>query len=238
MTKTITRKWLSTTGRYKNEIILILLILLLGLAVFLFFKSFFDSGINDLTTEILAALLGSIITVMITMLLIRQQGTIEHAQEIASVSKTKVFEKKLELFQKFIDEYTRVAIDGNLDKKELGRLEVLAMSISLLSHDISTGEDTVPQKKVNLGERISQFVLQLQLFGLKRSGELDKDDLEKYKLYFHEGSPKLLSILDLTSIMKVELLAAQSESRGSYQDGKKRDQWAEKLLNYREYRQD
>jgi len=46
--------------KYLYEIKMVVTILVLASGVFLFFKSFFDLEPNSLTTEILAALLGSI----------------------------------------------------------------------------------------------------------------------------------------------------------------------------------
>ena len=48
--------------RHRDEIGLALLIALLATFVFVFFKTFFDTRPDDLTIEILAALLGSIVT--------------------------------------------------------------------------------------------------------------------------------------------------------------------------------
>lgn len=150
--------------RYGNEVILVFLILLMGLGVFLFFKSFFDSSPSNLAIEILAALLGSIITVMITMLLIRQQGTFEQAQETASTNKTKIFEMKLNLFQDFIKRYVECALDGRLEVKELADLEQRALTISLLTK--------IPKKdEEDLGQTLCKFVLQLEERGLPKEKE-------------------------------------------------------------------
>ncbi len=161
--------------------------------IFLFFKGFFDVKPSDFTIEILAALMGSIITVLITMLLIRRQGNIRQVQAAASL--TKVFEAKLGLYREFIAEYICAALDGHLDADELGKLEELALTVTLLSRKVSPdGRDS------DLGRVICGFVLQLQLFGLAKGVPETKHHI--YDRHFGEnvaedGSRKLYSVVDI-----------------------------------------
>ena len=232
-------------GQYRSQIYLVILVLFLATGVFVFFKSFFDNQINNLTTEILAALMGSIITVIITMLLIRQQGTVEQAQETTAASKTIVFQEKLKLFREFITEYTKCAIDGHLGPEELERLEVLSMTISLLAKKI----DTPDGKTVDLAKGLSRFVLQLELFGLADNYEkMDEEKKKIYAQYFSDlrqddnlafQDSELIYIVDILAMMKTELVMAQWDSLEmdtDLLDGTRYSQtW--KLLNYRGYRQ-
>lgn len=221
--------------KYRYEITMVVTILVLAAGVFLFFKSFFDLKPNSLTTEILAALLGSILTVMITMLLIRQQGTVEQALEESAASKTKVFEKKLELFNEFIGVYTEAAIDGKLCKKELARLEKLALTISLLTKETKP-KDRDASDMGDLGEKLCRFVLQLELFGLAQ--KLDTtEQLERYKTHFGESDAlELYSLADILGLMKKRLGVAQLDTGESDKAGDdKAYVWARKLLDYRDY---
>ena len=204
--------------RYRNEMVLALLIILLGIGVFLFFKSFFDTSPNSLVTELLAAFLGSIITVMITMLLIRQQGTFEHAQETAATNKTKIFEKKLELFRDFIQHYVKCAIDGKLDAEELAELEERALTISLLTSKIPK------EGHKNLGEQLCLFVFELQKSASESDGRLEDRSGKKF--------------VEIMKLMKIELGAAQSVDPESedVDDIEEAYSHAEKLVGYREYR--
>ena len=200
--------------RYRNEVILVFLILLMGLGVFLFFKSFFDSSPSNLAIEILAALLGSIITVMITMLLIRQQGTFEQAQETASTNKTKIFEKKLELFRDFISHYVKCALDGRLEVHELAELEERALTISLLTNKIPK------EGQRNLGQELCCFVLELEKLGLPKKEDKDR-----------------IRFVHIMKLMKIELGVAQQADPDDVEDEKFEEyQWAQDLLNYRGYR--
>lgn len=227
--------------QYKYEITMGILILLMGLGVLVFFKSFFDTGVNDLTTEILAAFLGSIITVMITMLIIRQQGSIEKAQETAATSKTIIFEKKLELFREFIRTYTKCCLDGKLTIEELGLLEECSMAVSLLSHKVQVRNSNKNSDKEELLDKLSRFILQLQIFNLKYPEEWGGEEWKKYKEFFkpdeNNNSPKPVSIIEIMNIMRMELAVDQlvdNEIDGNnYQE--ENYKFTKKMLRYRKY---
>ena len=152
----------TSVKRFRAEIALLAVIVVMAVSTFFFFKGFFDHDLDGYTVEILAALLGSIFTVMITMLLIRHQGTIERSLQTAATSKNIVFDRKLELFKEFISVYTNSAADGKLQESELAKLEELALTISLFTRDVPIGFG-----REDLGEEICRFVLQLELFGHK-----------------------------------------------------------------------
>jgi hypothetical protein len=219
------------TRRHRDDVILALLILVLAIAVFIFFKTFFDTNPGGFTTEILAAFLGSTLTVMITMLLIKRQGSIEQAREAAVTSKTLIFEKKLELFRQFIATYVGSAIDGTLSVDELEELEELALTISLFSHDMSLEETTL-----NLGEEASRFVLQLQVFGLQ--DQLTPADVDRFDRYLRDRHAltrrELMPFARVLQGMKLELGVVGSDEDTTPPTG---CPWAERLLAYRGYRQ-
>jgi len=221
------------TRRHRDDVILALLILVLAIAVFIFFKTFFDTNPGGFTTELLAAFLGSTLTVMITMLLIKRQGSIEQAREAAVTSKTLIFEKKLELFRQFIATYVGSAIDGKLTVDELEELEELALTISLFSHDIS-----VEQANLNLGEEASRFVLQLQVFGLQ--DQLTPEDFERFDRFLRDRHDltrrELLPFARILQGMKFELGVVSSDEDDDIATATGCP-WAERLLAYRGYRQ-
>ncbi|EGV18786.1 hypothetical protein [Thiocapsa marina] len=225
-------KWII---RHRDDLLMALSIMLLAIAVFVFFKTFFDANIDPLATEILAALLGTILTVLITMLLIKRQGTIEQAQEAAATNKTHIFERKLELFREFIACYTRSALDGRLDADELGRLEELALTITLfVRYDANTppGED--------LGEQLCKFILELEVFGLDPSStEMDPQLLARY-FPSHDGlraAADMVSFVDILQLMKAELGLEMTDEAvdDPFRQRPNQNYWAEKLLCYRDY---
>lgn len=218
-----------------TDALLMLATIILCGGIFLFFKGFFDVKPSDFTIEILAALMGSIITVLITMLLIRRQGNIRQVQAAASASMTKVFETKLGLYREFIAEYICAALDGHLDADELGKLEELALTVTLLSRKASLNE-----RDSDLGRVICGFVLQLQLFGLAK--EVPESKYHLYDRHFGENvaeneSRRLYSVVDIIKLMKIELGTAQAieYSKQELEDKSEFD-WCEELLDYRDYR--
>lgn len=223
--------------RHRDDITLSVLVVVLAVAVFLFFKTFFDMKPDDLTTEILAALLGTILTVMITMLLIKQQGTVEQAKEAAATCKTRVFEKKLELFRQFISIYVKSAADGVLSPKELEDLEELALTISLFTKDGAASPEGT-----KLGEEICRFVLQLEVFGLKT--ELEEADHPACDRHLGgNGVPQERGLVPIEHIlrgMKVELDIAPPDSGHSTRSSSETTdyEWRRRLLAYRGYRGD
>lgn len=223
--------------RYRDDAALVILIIGLAAAVFVFFKVFFDAGIDDLTTEILAALLGSILTVMITMLLLKRQGSIEQAHEAAAASKTKIFEKKLELFRDFTRMYVKAASDGTLTPAELMSLEELALTISLFTS--KSGDEGFEK---DLGEEICRFVLQLEMLGIRESmspEELTRDLRAAYangQVVPHateEVAP--VAFREILRLMKVELGVVDSTREHAHARDTDGCRWAHTLLGYRDY---
>jgi len=214
-------------GKVREEIALVLLTLVLATAVFIFFKSFFDANPNSFTVEILAGLLGCIMTVIITMMLIRRQGSVEQAREAAAVNKTRIFEKKLDLFREFISLFVRSAFDQQLETDELEKLEVLALTISLFTRECDDDET------VDLSDLICRFVLQLELFGLKK--ELHEDDYEVYDRHFptEPGSQReLLRFERVLDQMKMELGVSIAGVDGGVRSDSEHDYpWIQSLLD-------
>ena len=235
MNTSVASVWKKNKRIIITDALLMLATIILCGGIFLFFKGFFDVKPSDFTIEILAALMGSIITVLITMLLIRRQGNIRQVQAAASASLTKVFETKLGLYREFIAEYICAALDGHLDADELGKLEELALTVTLLSRKVSPDE-----RDSDLGRVICGFVLQLQLFGLAK--EVPETKHHVYDRHFGEnvaedGSRRLYSVVDIIKLMKIELGTAQAieYSKQELEDKSEFD-WCEELLDYRDYR--
>ena len=237
MNKNLASVWKTNKRVIITDALLMLATIIICGGIFFFFKGFFDVKPSDFTIEILAALMGSIITVLITMLLIRRQGTIRQAQAAASASLTKVFETKLGLYREFIAKYICAALDGHLDTDELGKLEELALTVTLLSRRVSASD-----RDSDLGRVICGFVLQLQLFGLAK--EVPESMHEVYDRHFGEnvaedGSRRFYTVVDIIKLMKLELGTAQSIEYSKQElEDKSEFQWCEELLDYRDYRRD
>ena len=220
--------------RARPETALLVIIVIMSASTFFFFKSFFDSkAIDGFTIEILAALLGTIFTVMITMLLIRHQGTVERSLKLAATSKNIVFERKLELFKEFISVYTKSAADGKLNQKELARLEELALTISLFTRDVPVGPG-----REDLGEEVCRFVLQLELFGLREKLKPSEHELYDRSLAYPDqesGERRLMSLVDVLRLMRIDLGVAQSDDDEVDEELSDLEQyeWTRRLLRFR-----
>ncbi len=202
----------------------ITVVVALCIGTFVFFRLFFVHNPSTLTIEILAAILGTILTVTITAMMIKRQGEVSNAYKQAAVHKTKVFEKKLELYHEFIDFYAKANIDGILEQEELATLEYFSLRIFLFTnHDVCC-----------LGEKICQFVYQLQLLRepLNEQNEKQKEELLR-KL---QETPKLSEVQKLVSFSDV--LKAMRQDLGIFQKEKIGNAYPclEALIKYRNYR--
>ncbi|MDD9821874.1 MAG: hypothetical protein OXU98_03180 [Gammaproteobacteria bacterium] len=216
----------------KTDLMLLLTVAVVAVSVYLFFKTIFGLQLGTWIPEIMAAMLGAILTVMITMVLIRQQGTVQRAQEAAAVNMTKIFEKKLELFREFLLLYSKAAEDGKIDRKELIAMRQLALTISLFTKPVAIDAGTptasdakkpAPIKK-DLGEELCRYVLQLHTYR-KFYFEMTEED--------KDGAKKKLggeaqSIADILRLMKAELNVAQL----SGEDDVEQQVWTAKLMNF------
>lgn len=177
----------------------VIVVIALCMGTFFFFRLFFINNPSALTIEILAAILGTILTVTITAMVIKRQGEVSNAYKQVAIHKTKVFEKKLELYYEFIDFYAKANIDGTLTQEELENLEYLALRIFLFTnHDVCF-----------LGERVCQFVYQLQLLQepLNEQSETQKEKLLQRlrETPALSAIPKIISFPDIIKIMRQDL---------------------------------
>jgi hypothetical protein len=211
-----------------------LLIFLIGVGVFAFFRSFFATQLTPFSTEILAAVLGATLTVLITTMLLDRQSTTESLnQELESIAIAK-FERMLELFRSFIQTYVKTAADEELSESELEKLEELALTIALLTEE----QDDESEPSDNVGEDVCRFVLQLQLFGLAPEIE-DERDLDLYRRHLARpdesvgiGPLALPSFVCILNGMRLALLVTTDEEGPMGPDC-----FAQRLLDYRGYRQ-
>lgn len=212
-------------------------VLAIAIAVFLFFKFFFDQNPNSLVTEILAATLGALLTVLITTMLLEKQSQLQFSNDSLQAAENVKFEARLELYRQFIAYYTNAATDGVLCKDELMRLEELALTISLLSDDDSV--EAVHGDLPKLGELVCQFVLQLQLYGLK--AEYTDEDHENWQAFLHEREIDIAGDDTFTGdlLLPCDVLSSMRWSLGQHDEVTiGRDSYAQLLLNYRDYRAD
>jgi len=165
--------------------ILIGLCLGLSIAVFLFFKAFSQAPVNafkdnSYTTEIMAAFLGTVFTIIITAILLRTQSVMEESKE-KSVG---IFQAKLDMYKNFMDFLNSIIDDSIIDDKELKELEKWVLKLSLVANDEVT---------FNLVEFVDQTIRFRKLF----VDELSESDKEQYIRVHKEKYDEVISDIDI-----------------------------------------
>jgi hypothetical protein len=97
----------------KKNIVAVLVGLFLICLAFLVFKHIYQGAIPKIVEEINNASIGAILTAIITVLLLSQQSESEEAKE----KKSKVFEKKLEIYEAFLMEIENLIQDNTISTK-------------------------------------------------------------------------------------------------------------------------
>lgn len=108
---------------------LILIVIAIPAALFAFFKLFSLQDFPPFANEILAALLGSVMTIVITAVLLRYQTS----SEIGRDKSVAVFQEKLKMYEGFCQALCGIAVDGRIKDGEEQTLRLWAMRLSLVS---------------------------------------------------------------------------------------------------------
>jgi len=108
---------------------LVVLVIAIPIAVFAFFKLFSIEKFPPFANEILAALLGSVMTIAITAVLLRYQTS----SEVGRDKSVAVFQEKLKIYEGFCAAQTEIAADGRIKEGEEQTLRLWAMRLSLVS---------------------------------------------------------------------------------------------------------
>ncbi|MEM9355886.1 MAG: hypothetical protein AAGB04_06715 [Pseudomonadota bacterium] len=111
-----------------SRVISLMLIVLVCVSVFVFFRTFSVEDFPPFAKEIMAAMLGSVITVAITVLLLRYQT----ASEVNRDKSIAVFQEKLRVYEGFSMVLCEVCDDGYISPEEERLLRQWAMKLSLI----------------------------------------------------------------------------------------------------------
>jgi hypothetical protein len=155
----------------------VLFIILVTVSVFFFFKIFSNqTGLPDFAKEILAAFFGSVITVAITVLLLRFQS----ASEVSRDKIVAVFQEKLRVYEGFCEFLCGVAEDGYLQKPQEQTMRLWAMRLNLVC-----GQE--------VSEAIDRFFLQTHRYGtlfLENMSLEQRADLIEWNAYLQNHSKR------------------------------------------------
>ncbi len=108
---------------------LAVLVIAIPIAVFAFFKLLDMQNFPPFANEVLAALLGAVMTIAITAVLLRYQTS----SEIGRDKSVAVFQEKLRMYEGFCAAMCEIATDGKIREGEEQTLRLWAMRLSLVS---------------------------------------------------------------------------------------------------------
>jgi len=151
---------------------LVALALVLGVAIFLFFSSFFTDALPDYALNIAAAFLGSVITIIVTAVLLQAQS----ASELNKEKSIGVFNSKVQMYGDFLEFLNRITIDGEIDDKELLEFRSWAFRLSLVAGSVAT-------------MMISLFVMQLVVARHYRWSCVTEENRERWLEWYSEAYP-------------------------------------------------
>jgi hypothetical protein len=133
------------------------------IGTFIVLHEFFDKNINSLSTEILSGVVGAIITTASMLIMFRLQSNQEKEKEFSS----RVFEKKLQIYQELLMTIFMMDDDGLITPEE-----------------ISDVENKIGVACLVAGERLvmilTQFILELKLFGKIYARNLNSQQREAF----------------------------------------------------------
>lgn len=131
-----------------NELIIILLAIGLCVIGIIFLEEFYNHNIGGLSQEIFSAVLASIFTVAAMTIVIKLQSKQEKEKEFAS----KIFEKKLMIYQELLQILFKADDDNILDNNEIQCIENKIGEAAIVANS-------------RLVSCFSQFMIQVKIYG-------------------------------------------------------------------------
>lgn len=131
-----------------NELVIILLAIALCVIGIIFLEEFYNHNIGGLSQEIFSAVLASIFTVAAMTIVIKLQSKQEKEKEFAS----KVFEKKILIYQELLQILFKADDDNILDDSEIQSIENKIGEAAIVANS-------------RLVSCFSQFMIQVKIYG-------------------------------------------------------------------------
>ena len=132
-----------------GDFIFIILAIIFTFSAFALLHEFFSRDINNFTTEILAAVLGSVIIVASMAIVLRLQAKQDKEREFSST----LFELKLQLYEKLLSTIFQADDDNLISKEEVQNVENQIGVACLVANE-------------DLVSIFSQFTYQLKVYGV------------------------------------------------------------------------
>lgn len=146
-----------------SEMVVVVLAIVFCFSAFLMLHEFFSKDLSDLSIEILAAVLGTVVTVSCMVLMLRFQARQEKEKEFS----TQVFERKLGIYQQLLGTIFKMDDDGVIAKGEIQDVENQVGVAALVA-----GTDLVCI--------LSSFVCQLKQYGCVYLRSMDSEQKQDF----------------------------------------------------------
>jgi hypothetical protein len=126
--------------RWGTAVLAILTFFALSAAAYYFFKAFTSPPFNafqsdSYITELMAAFLGAVITMILTFFLLKSQSSLEEHRE----NRKQFFDAKLKLYMDFFERLSEMFEDCEISAEEIGELKKWALKLSLVSKTETSG---------------------------------------------------------------------------------------------------
>lgn len=147
-----------------NELLFILLAIILCIFGIIFLEKIYNSNVSSLSQEIFSAVLASIFTVAAMTIVIKLQSRQEKEKEFAS----KLFEKKLMIYQELLMILFKADDDNILDDNEIQMIENKIGEASIVANS-------------RLVSCFSQFMIQVKIYGCLYPRSMSEKQIEHFK---------------------------------------------------------
>ncbi|TCK02492.1 hypothetical protein [Phorcysia thermohydrogeniphila] len=154
-----------------NTFILVALFLLIG---FVFFHVFFEAKLSNFSYELMAAVLGTAFTVAVMAVILKWQYKEEQKSEYA----VHVFRAKLKIYQELLKLIFEMDDDKIIEDKEITIIENKIGEACLVAN-------------ASLVSMLSQFLLQLKMYGRLYPRDMDEEQIAHFVKYFRENKERL-----------------------------------------------
>lgn len=147
-----------------NELLFISLAIILCIFGIIFLEKIYNSNVSSLSQEIFSAVLASIFTVAAMTIVIKLQSRQEKEKEFAS----KLFEKKLMIYQELLMILFKADDDNILDDNEIQMIENKIGEASIVANS-------------RLVSCFSQFMIQVKIYGCLYPRSMSEKQIEHFK---------------------------------------------------------
>ncbi len=130
---------------------------------YLLFDKLFQAELPDYGVNLVSAFLCTVVTIALMMLLMQYQMKSEQEKEYKAI----LFEKKLEIYRRFLLEVFKLDDDNKIDREEIQLLENLLGEITLVASS-------------DLVQTCSRFVMQLKSYGVLYTRSMSAKQREHY----------------------------------------------------------